>query len=93
MDFYEPILPADLPSGARLRPNEGAEGVDLFDDQFLHPFDRLLCLKAKVEFLFERGDEITEHQLLQSNPTSIYIVLTASQIGSSDGSCHTARYG
>lgn len=79
-----PFLPADLTSCTSLGSHEATEGVDLLNDEALHSFDRIFLFETEVEGLRERRH--SPHHL-----ATMHVPLTFSQIGSSVGSCQTAR--
>lgn len=48
---HTPVLPTNLSCTSGLTSDPGAEGVDFFDDEFLHTLDRILLLESEVKFL------------------------------------------
>lgn len=48
---YEPVLTTSLSRGTGLRTYLSPEGIDLVDNQSLHPFDGIFFFKSKVKGL------------------------------------------
>jgi hypothetical protein len=72
-------LTTNLAGGSCLRTDLIAEGVHLLQNQFLHAFNAIFLLEAKVKFLSRNVILCSFHDDM----------LTDSQAGSSAGSCHT----
>ena len=95
-DGNSPVLSTDLACRSCLRTYFFSEGVHFLDNQLLHALDRVFLFKRKVEFLVHVGsngrmqvgrDKKIRHAQARNRKR------TASQMGSSAGSCHTWRYG
>jgi hypothetical protein len=83
------VLPPHLARAAAGRPADlGAEGIDLVDDEALHAVDGVFFLEREVKLLL--GLVIST---IVCNRKVYAWKRTVSQIGSSAGSCQTARYG
>lgn len=48
---YKPVLPTHIARRPSLLPDLGSERVDLLDDHFLHPINRVFFFESEVEFL------------------------------------------